>query len=151
VNPRENYKFKPVSILDVRNLTPLKIISWKYFPDEGRSTLNVELPNKEIMVLVGMFASLHDPARKELRDRLSELGIFVDEEIPKRFTKKEIQAIDNMEFFIGMSQEAASYALGRPEKTNDYGRAGMQLIYDDHHLLIYTKGYKVVDYQRIGR
>src|ERR1700694_1937116 len=73
---------------------------------------------------------------------------FLLKSIPSWFTLKEIQAIKKKFFFRGMTEDALSYSLGKPERENNYGRGGRQLVYLSGKLLIYLDAHNVIeDYQ----
>jgi hypothetical protein len=70
--------------------------------------------------------------------------------IPKTLSPVEIEAIKNGSLFRGMSLTALHYSWGYPQKENDWGSTGKQLIYADR-LFVYIRDKKVVDWQALSR
>jgi hypothetical protein len=66
------------------------------------------------------------------------------------FTPETTRRIQTFDIRIGMSERAASCALGMPDKINDYGTGGQQLIYDNGKTLIYIdQGGSITNIQKI--
>ena len=67
-------------------------------------------------------------------------------------TDREIEAVKKGTIFVGMSKKAVYYAVGFPEKENDWGRGGKQFIYLGGKLYIYIDETEhVKDWQSIDR
>jgi hypothetical protein len=60
------------------------------------------------------------------------------------FTPEITRRIQFFDVRPGMSERAVYCALGWPEKTNDYGLGGKQLIYDNGKTLIYGDQHGVI-------
>lgn len=85
-------------------------------------------------------------ARLDENDRCGNDPLFA--QMP-RFNSLEMKAVREHSVVRGMSEYALFHAIGMPQRENDYGKAGRQLIYG-HGLIVYvdTEG-KVEDAQRI--
>jgi len=120
-------------------LEPLKISSAKWDRDSGCVLAKLEIPNGFGLALI------------PLEDRQQcDGGEFVMD-VPRYLTAAEKTAIKRQQPVRGMSEVALWYAIGYPEKENDYGRAGKQLVYPGN-ILIYVNTQGVVeDIQRMSR
>ena len=58
--------------------------------------------------------------------------------LPQGFTPLELRSIQGAYAERGISEDALECAIGPPERTNDYGKAGKQLVYNGGNLLVYT-------------
>jgi hypothetical protein len=70
--------------------------------------------------------------------------------IPKTLSTAEVEAIKNGSIFRGMSLTALHYSWGYPQKENDWGSTGKQLIYTNT-LFVYIRDKKIVDWQALSR
>lgn len=140
-----------LSAVDVPLLVPLTISAARYFDSTG-VILKVKLPNGS-QALSFVDRSLIEQLRGIDGSTFiqSVTGGFLSE-IPKKMTQKEIDAIRHGTIFKGMSKDAVEYLLGFPEKANDWGRGGKQLLYYDGSLLVYL-GHdgKVDDWQSLSK
>jgi hypothetical protein len=67
-------------------------------------------------------------------------------------TPRKIQAVREGSLFRGMSLSAVYQAIGFPEKKNDWGRGGQQLIYAGGAILVYVDSTEhVTGWQDIDR
>jgi len=72
--------------------------------------------------------------------------------MPTNLTPREIEAVRKGTIFKGMSKSAVHYTIGFPEKENDWGRSGKQLIYFRNTLFVYLDATEhVVDWQSTER
>lgn len=135
---------------DTKNLTPLKVIDTKFLEAERVVVLKVELPNGETRLLFGE-SDNYDITYPYKRTLLQRIGISAEEKIPEKFSRNELAAIKGGEILRGMSLEALYWSWGYPEKTNDYGRGGKQLIYHINYgnQYIYVDGKMVRNWQFI--
>jgi len=60
------------------------------------------------------------------------------------FTPETTHRIQIFDIRIGMSERAVHCAFGMPDKINDYGTGGQQMIYDNGKTLIYTNQRGVI-------
>jgi hypothetical protein len=79
---------------------------------------------------------------------MQRMGIGAEDRIPAKFTSREIAAIKGGKIFAGMSERALYWSWGYPQKTNDWGRGGEQMIYVDSHY-VYVRGGVVHDLQTL--
>jgi hypothetical protein len=71
------------------------------------------------------------------------------EEIPSSLTKKDLDAIRSGTIYRGMKEEAVEYTMGFPDKENDWGTGGKQLIYGKSFLVYVNRQETVVDWQSL--
>lgn len=71
--------------------------------------------------------------------------------IPSDLTPKDVDAIRKGTVSKGMKRQTLYYAVGFPDKENDWGRGGKQLIYSDRLLFYLDANESVVDWQSIDR
>jgi len=135
---------------DTKNLTPLKVIDTKFLEAEKAVVLKVELPNGQNRLLFGE-SDGYDTKYPYKRTLLQRIGISAEEKIPEKFSRNELAAIKRGEILRGMSLEALYWSWGYPEKTNDYGQGGKQLVYHINYgsQYIYVDGKMVRDWHFI--
>ncbi|HKV92164.1 MAG TPA: hypothetical protein VJW20_06430 [Candidatus Angelobacter sp.] len=135
-----------LSVTDVPLLTPLTITKARFIAEEKAVVFKLALPNgQEALALTSHTYLENSDAAANFLTRIS--GTLLDS-IPKKLTAKEVDAIKRMSLFRGMSKDAVGYAIGFPEKTNDWGRGGEQLIFFSGKLTVYVDGSgKVTDWQ----
>lgn len=132
--------------LVMANMTPLKIVDAK-LADQGNVLIKVQLPNGTFRLLRGVAYGL-TPKDEKWPGIAEEVTNFqVWSKIPKKFTKREIAAIKDSSIYRGMSEEALYWVYGFPQKTNDYGLGGKQLVYFHGKSLIYVRNGVVSDWQ----
>lgn len=130
---------------ETKNLTPLKVVDAKFLEEGNAVVIKVELPNGVTRLLFGDLNYYdHEVAYKQTM--LDRMGISAEEKIPSRFSPKEIASIKEENIFVGMSKDALYWSWGYPEKTNDWGRGGAQLIYPGGQY-VYVQGNVVRDWQ----
>lgn len=129
------------------NLTALTVIEARHLEAENAVVLKVALPNGEERLLYGELRN-YERADVERRSQLERMGIRIGEEVPAKFSNREIAAIRKGEIFRGMSKEALFWSYGYPEKSNDWGRGGQQYIYGGTEY-VYTDGARVTDWQSL--
>ena len=87
-------------------------------------------------------------------DLLGDAAKPLHARIPATLTSREVAAIRQRDYFIGMAEEALHMSRGLPTRENDYGRGGRQVIYDfpDGAQILFYFGAsgRVPDYQRVG-
>jgi len=136
------------SHLDVPNLTPIKIVEAKYLTGQAAALIKIEIPGGQHKYLIGN-AGLRFGFKHERIEFLRELGVDVIDQIPKYLTKRETSAVRQGLVLRGMSETALYLSRGFPDKTNDWGIAGEQLIYGKS-IYIYVRDGRVTDMQRLG-
>jgi hypothetical protein len=130
-------------------LQPLLVTSAAYLRQAGALLVSLRLPD----VRVGIFVATCDTAVTRRAGSCFETLDCPEHnclwsEIPSLLTPSEIEAIQKRSLFTGMSDRALYLSLGYPDKSNDYGRGGKQLVYHGGSLLIYLDSNdKVADTQ----
>jgi hypothetical protein len=71
--------------------------------------------------------------------------------IPSFLSTLDISSVKNRTVAIGMKESALYWAIGYPERQNDWGQGGKQLIYGDYLFVYVSTGGKVEDVQRFQR
>jgi hypothetical protein len=136
----------PLPFTDVPRATALKVVETKYLDGYSRALLKVVLPNGSEGILVS--GTEHFYLKREYKPSdLDRLGFYAETSL-RKFTPREIASIKNVEFFKGMSTQALYWSVGLPEKENDYGQAGRQLVFSSG-LIVYSKGDRVTSWQRL--
>lgn len=129
--PRE--RSSRMNIPQALYLEPLTIEKARYIPEDNAVVLKLILPD-------GSAALAYTPSQYlKMAPKISFLqraaGTLLGA-VPS-LTPKELQCIRTSTIFTGMSGEAVDYMLGFPEKTNDYGIGGKQLVYNSGKLIVY--------------
>jgi hypothetical protein len=135
---------------DVPLLEPLTILAAKYIDSTG-VVFKLKLPSgKEALSFTNQIYYLNsaDGDDRPLIDRVTGTLLL---QIPKGFTQKELDAIKQHTIFKSMSKAAVEDLLGFPDKENDWGRGGKQLIYADRLFVYLDHDEKVEDWQSIDK
>lgn len=129
------------------NLVPLKVLDAMRLKNENGAVLKVELPDKQVRLVYG---DLNQFSRKWLfkAPDLMRMGFDVLDSLPK-VPARVLSAIKEGSVVTGMGAVELSMSWGYPDKTNDYGKGGSQLIYGSHY--IYVRNNIVTDIQSIAR
>lgn len=136
----------PLGFDSVPRATPLKIIETKYLDGLNRAIMRIALPKGEEGIMIGNTDHFNLKRNYKPTD-LVRLGFLGDLSL-KKFTTREISEIKEVGFFRGMSEEALYWSLGFPNKENDYGRGGVQLVFSTGRI-IYLKNGRVADWQKL--
>lgn len=131
----------------VENLTPMKVLETKYLEGENSVILKVSLPSGATKILFGDLTN-YEPKYSNNYTLLELMGINTFDNVPKKFSPRELAAIKNSEIFRGMSKDALFASWGYPEKTNDWGKGGKQYIYANSRY-VYLQGNAISDWQSI--
>lgn len=131
----------------IQNLTPMEIVDSKFSETANAVIIKVKLPDGGERILHGEIDAYQTKDHPS-KERLERLGIEAAENIPKKFSKREIESIKSRSIFTGMSEEALYWSWGYPKTTNYYGQAGEQLVYESGQY-VYLSGNKVRDFQKI--
>jgi hypothetical protein len=135
---------------DVPRLEPLRILAAKYIPSTG-VVLKLKLPNgHEALSLAGLDQYMRTDSDESFLQKVAG-GSTLLMEIPNTLTAKDIEAIKRGSVFRGMMKDPLYYALGFPNKENDWGRGGKQFIYGDHLLVYVDQDEQVVDWQVLDK
>jgi hypothetical protein len=60
------------------------------------------------------------------------------------FSPADVQNIQSFRIEVGMNEEAVTCALGMPDRVNDYGAGGRQLVFDQGHTIVYIDSRRIV-------
>lgn len=126
-------------------LEPLEITAAKYLPEFNSVVLKLKMPNGTDVLSIT--TSDHITGRGEATALLQKISGFLKIEIPKDLSPKEIEAIKKHTIFRGMTKDALYYSFGFPEKENDWGRGGTQLVYSTHLIVYVDSQDKIQDWQ----
>jgi hypothetical protein len=128
---------------DVPYLEPLRIAEALYNGSVDRVVLKLQLPDGRF----GLAATPCDETRGP--DVLSRISGGFHTGIPVGLTPEEVKAIQTHKIFRGMTRRAVTFSWGVPDKENDWGRGGKQLVYGEQ--FVYFDSYGVVtDWQSLG-
>jgi len=132
----------------VRNiplLQPLQVTNVGYLKQADALLVSLKLPDGRDVVSVVTCNGMNNSC-------FENLGSHFLSSIPSSLTAREIEAVQMHSHFPGMSQSALYMSIGYPEKENDYGRAGKQLVYYGGSILIYLDDNgNVTDTQHFDR
>jgi hypothetical protein len=135
-----------ISVTKVPLLAPLTIEKARYVPEENAVVLKLRFPDGSEALSLTHSIYLRNANPEAMF--LTKIAGNLLPAIPAGLTPKEIEAIKGMKLFRGMSEDAVGYAIGFPEKTNDWGRGGKQLVFFSGKLTVYVDNSgKVVDWQ----
>lgn len=132
---------------ETKNLTPLNVVDTKFLEAENAVVVKVELPNGQIRLLFG-YLNNYDRTYAYKPTLLERMNITAEENIPAKFSSRELSAIREGKVFRGMSEDALYWSWGYAEKTNDWGLGGKQHIYHGSQY-VYVEGRAVRDWQSI--
>ena len=135
---------KRLSPTDVPRLVPLPILAARYVEGAG-VVFKLKLPNGSEAIAFTSQPSYQD---KPFFERVSG-SLLV--KMPSGLTQKDIDAIRQGSVSKGMRRDTLYYALGYPDKENNWGRGGKQLIYGDRLLFYLDENERVVDWQSLDR
>jgi hypothetical protein len=129
-------------------LVPLRIVAAKWSPELACAIVKLELPD-------GSYAlSMASPEPQEHALFHDEIGCRTASllgDVPSFLSSSEIRAIQNRKIALGISSLAVRYAIGYPDRENDWGRGGKQLVYKTG-LRVYTDlDDKVIDWQLLSQ
>ena len=141
-------------LTDFPLLEPLKITAAKYInsaPDQlfNGVVLKVKLPNGNEALAFTSETLLKGPSFRNT-PFLERLEGTLFPTIPHELTAREIEAIRHGVMFRGMSERAVEYLWGAPDKTNNWGSAGKQLVYPGLFFVYLDNRGKVSDWQELG-
>lgn len=131
----------------IPNLSPLKVIESKYLDTEVAVLVKLELPDGSNRVVYGDVKDYFVDYEYQ-RNLFERMNLRLIDNIPKKISAKEIAAIKKSEIFRGMTDEALYYSWGYPEKINDWGRGGKQLIFPRGQN-VYLEGKIIRDWQSV--
>lgn len=136
---------KQLSPSNVPRLVPLPILTARYIDSTG-VIFKLKLPN-------GNEALAFTP-----QSYVQEDGPFLErvsgnllERIPSNLTQRDIEAVRRGSVSRGMKRQTLYYVVGLPDKENDWGRGGKQLIYGDRLFFYLDANETVVDWQSLDK
>lgn len=131
---------------NVPNLEPLRITQASYNATADRIILKLRLPGGRFGLVATQYNGKH--GTNAFLSRVA--GNFLVK-IPQGLTAREITAIQGHKIFRGMPRNAVILSWGKPEKVNDWGSGGEQLVYDAGDQLVYisTDG-RVTNWQSLS-
>lgn len=128
-------------VRDVPNLQPLTVTKAGFLKPANALLLTLTLPDGRNVLSMVRCDGQNDSC-------YGNYGSELFGEIPAGLTAEEVDAIRRGTYFTGMSKGALYMSIGLPDRENDYGRGGYQLVYADGKILIYTDADgKVTDSQ----
>jgi len=142
-----NSKAEEVRITDFPRLVPLQIVSADMTSEGGGGVIfRLHMPNSQeaIAFMENLGGEVMSDGAKFFKAIGSYGNFFTG--IPK-FTPREMAAIRKESIFRGMSRRALECAIGYPESENDWGTAGIQLVYFGSSEYVYLRQGAVVDWQ----
>jgi hypothetical protein len=139
---------KQLSMTSVPLLEPLQLTAAKYIDRESVVILKVRLPNGSEALSIAIGEVITN-LKGTFLDKIAGAGGLLSE-LPTGLSAEELKAVKQRSLIRGMSKTALHLALGFPEKENDWGKGGKQLIYSDSILVYLDNGDKVVDWQILG-
>jgi hypothetical protein len=129
---------------DVPHLQPLTVTKVGYLKPANALLLTLTLPDGRNVLSMVKCDSQDDSCYENYGSELFA-------EIPPALTSEEVDAIRRGTYFTGMSKGALYMSIGLPDRENDYGRGGYQLVYANGKILIYTDAdAKITDSQSIN-
>lgn len=127
-------------LISVPYLEPLEIVAAKWDSDANCAITKLKIGDKVALALLSP-----DP------DGLCIYGGAFLFAVPDGLTREERDAIRRHSAIRGMSESALYFAVGLPDRVNDYGRGGYQLVYPGGLIVYLDEHRKVNDVQHIAR
>jgi len=118
-------------VRDVPHLQPLTVTKAGFLKPANALLLTLTLPDGRNVISMVKCDGKDDSC-------FGNYGSELFAEIPSGLTAGEVEAIRHGTYFTGMSKGALYMSIGLPDRENDYGRGGYQLVYADGKVLIYT-------------
>jgi hypothetical protein len=146
----EQSRYNSQRTFDFPRLQPLTIVSAKYIEDKDVIVLKLKDSSGKEYLTLSPF-NLTDQKQSFFETVVSSPPPTLYTSI-SGLTEREIVAVRQGNIFAGMSLRALQRAIGFPEKENDWGKGGKQLIYSDGKLYIYLDANnRVRDWQSLSR
>lgn len=134
--------------VDIPRLEPLKILAARYVDSAG-IVFMLRLPNgHEAISFTPKGSYLDADSSKPFFERVAGT---LKTGIPKSLAQRDIDSIKRHTIYRGMKVSAVYLALGFPDKENDWGRGGKQLIFFDRLFVYLDHDNKVVDLQSLDK
>lgn len=118
-------------VRDVPHLQPLTVTKAGFLKPANALLLTLTLPDGRNVLSMVRCDGQDDSC-------YGNYGSELFAEIPAGLTSEEVNAIRRGTYFTGMSKGALYMSIGLPDRENDYGRGGYQLVYADGKILVYT-------------
>lgn len=155
----EESRYNSQRTFDFPRLQPLTIVSAKYIEDKDVIVLKLKDSSGKEYLTLSKFDLKSVPSEFDLG---GDKGRFFGKVVSSSpaalrisisgLSEREIIAIRQGNIIAGMSLTALYSTIGFPEKENDWGKGGKQLIYSDGKLYIYLDANnRVRDWQSLSR
>jgi len=139
---------KELGPTSVPQLVPLPIVAAKYIQSTG-VVFKLKLPNgNEALAFTDASYFQRADANNSVMDKVSGSLLMA---IPSDLNPKEIDDIKKGSVSKGMKRQTLYYVVGFPDKENDWGRGGKQLMYGNRLLFYLDNTNTVVDWQSLDR
>lgn len=129
-------RYNPQQTLEFPRLKPLTILIAKYNEEKDVIILKLKDETGREYLAVSQFDSRKDERKSFLEAVVGSYPASLLSSISD-FTPREIAAIQKGTIYSGMSYSALYSTIGFPEKKNDWGSGGKQLIYFSGKLYVY--------------
>lgn len=147
----ETSSYNAQQTLEFPRLEPMTIVKAVYIDEKDVVVLKLRDADGREYLCLSHFDS-RDGKVTFLERVVESYPALLHASIRTALTPREIEAIRKGNIFKGMSKQAVHYTVGFPEKENDWGRNGKQLIYFHNTLFVYIDATEhVVDWQSMRR
>jgi hypothetical protein len=144
-------RYNPQQTLEFPRLKPLTILVAKYNEEKDVIILKLKDESSREYLTASQFDFRKDE-RKSFLEAVIESYPASLRASTSNFTPREIAAIQEGTIYSGMSNSALYATIGFPEKKNDWGGGGKQLIYFSGKLYVYLDtSDHVKNWQSLGR
>jgi hypothetical protein len=132
-------------VRDVPLLQPLTILEAKFFPEHDAIVKKLRLSDGRDVLTIDRYRDSDDkPILDEnftyndesFLQKASGSSLLITS-IPSVLDSHDIAAVQNRQILTGMSRRALRCGYGTPDKVNDWGSGGRQLVYYGGRLLVY--------------
>jgi hypothetical protein len=143
--------FKQLSLSEVPLLEPLRITAAKYIDSANGVVLKLKFPDgREALSFTGHYNLQETPGAPPMTF-FEKIAGFLLTQIPSGLSQQDIEAVKHHSIYRGMKKDAVHYLFGFPDRTNDWGTGGEQLIYGESFLVYLDRQGAVVDWQSLNR
>lgn len=129
-------RYSPQEALEFPRLQPLTILVAKYNEKKDVIILKLKDESGKEYLTVSQFDARQDETKSFLEAVVESYPASLRSSTTD-FTPREIAAIQKGTIYSGMSKSALYSTIGFPEKKNDWGRGGKQLVYSHGKLYVY--------------
>ncbi len=142
---------KRISVTRTPLLQRLPIQNLRFVPGSDVVVMKLKLPDGSSALAYTPLLVLHNGNTDKLSSPLEKIAGFFFTSIPQSYSAKEVESVQKRELFRGMTKDALDCALGLPEKENDWGKGGKQLVFFGSLFVYLDHADKVVDWQSIDK